>query len=61
MPDDILEKSGVKAARAAFAHVPVAKTEKLADADAIIFGTPMRFGNMCTRMRNFLDQTSGLR
>jgi NAD(P)H dehydrogenase (quinone) len=35
VPDDILEKSGAKAARIAFAHVPVAKPEKLADADAI--------------------------
>lgn len=60
VPDDILEKSGAKAARAAFADVPVAKPEKLADADAIIFGTPTRFGNMCAQMRNFLDQTGGL-
>jgi NAD(P)H:quinone oxidoreductase type IV len=60
VPDDILEKSGAKAARAAFADVPVAKPEKLAEADAIIFGTPTRFGNMCAQMRNFLDQTGGL-
>ena len=60
VPDDILEKTGAKAARTAFAHVPVAKPEKLADADAIIFGTPTRFGNMCAQMRNFLDQTGGL-
>jgi NAD(P)H:quinone oxidoreductase type IV len=57
VPDDILEKSGANAARTAFAHVPVAKPEKLADADAIIFGTPTRFGNMCAQMRNFLNQT----
>ena len=57
VPHDILEKSGAKAARTAFAHVPVAKPEQLADADAIIFGTPTRFGNMCAQMRNFLDQT----
>jgi hypothetical protein len=55
VPDDILEKTGAKAARTAFAHVPVAKPEKLADADAIIFGTPTRFGNMCAQMRNFLE------
>ena len=60
VPDDILEKSGAKAARAAFARVPVAKPGQLADADAIIFGTPTRFGNMCAQMRNFLDQTGGL-
>jgi NAD(P)H dehydrogenase (quinone) len=60
VPDDVLEKSGAKAARAAFAQVPVARPDQLADADAIIFGTPTRFGNMCAQMRNFLDQTGGL-
>jgi NAD(P)H dehydrogenase (quinone) len=60
MPDEVLEKSGAKAARAAFAHVPLATVEQLAQADAIIFGTPTRFGNMCAQMRNFLDQTGGL-
>ena len=33
---------------------------ELADYDAIIFGTPTRFGNMASQMRNFLDQTGGL-
>jgi NAD(P)H dehydrogenase (quinone) len=60
VPDAVLEKSGAKAPRAAFAHVPVATPEQLSDADAIIFGTPTRFGNMCAQMRNFLDQTGGL-
>jgi len=60
VPDEVLEKSGAKAARSVFAHVPVARPEQLADADAIIFGTPTRFGNMCAQMRNFLDQTGGL-
>jgi len=39
---------------------PIAKPDELADYDAIIFGTPTRFGNMCGQMRNFLDQTGGL-
>ena len=60
VPDDKLEKSGAKAAREAFADVPVAKPAQLADADAILFGTPTRFGNMCAQMRNFLDQTTRL-
>lgn len=60
VPDEVLERSGAKQVRAAFAHVPVAKPEDLADADAIIFGTPTRFGNMCSQMRNFLDQTGVL-
>ena len=60
VPEAVLEKSGAKAARQAFAHVPVAAPRQLADADAIIFGTPTRFGNMCAQMRNFLDQTGSL-
>lgn len=60
VPDDILEKSGAKAARKAFAHIPMARVELLPDAAAIIFGTPSRFGNMAAQMRNFLDQTGGL-
>ncbi len=40
--------------------VPVATVEELAGYDAIIFGTPTRFGNMAAQMKNFLDQTGGL-
>ena len=60
MPDDVLERIGAKAAQAQFAHVPVAKPGDLADADAIIIGTPTRFGNMAAQMRNFWDQTGQL-
>jgi NAD(P)H dehydrogenase (quinone) len=60
MPEDVLEKYGAKAAKTAFAKVPVATVDQLADAHAIIFGTPTRFGNMAAQMRNFLDQTGGL-
>jgi NAD(P)H dehydrogenase (quinone) len=60
VPEEVLEKSGAKQARAAFAHVPVMRVEQLPEADALIFGTPTRFGNMCAQMRNFLDQTGGL-
>ena len=60
IPDDRLEASGAKAAREGFAHLPVIKPDDLASADAVIFGTPTRFGNMCAQMRNFLDQTSQL-
>ena len=56
MPDDIAKKAGVKLNQAA----QVAKPEELADYDAIIFGTPTRFGNMAAQMRNFLDQTGSL-
>jgi NAD(P)H dehydrogenase (quinone) len=60
MPDDVLEKYGAKAAKAAFAQVPIATVDQLPEAHAIIFGTPTRFGNMAAQMRNFLDQTGGL-
>src|SRR5699024_5004490 len=56
VPEGVLEKSGAAKARAAFAHVPVARPEQLVEPDAIIFGTPTRFGNMCGQMRNFVDQ-----
>jgi len=56
MPEDVARKAGVKLDQAA----PIAKPEELADYDAVIFGTPTRFGNMASQMRNFLDQTGGL-
>lgn len=60
MTDDAIEQAGAAKTRAAFAHVPVATVDRLAEADALIFGTPTRFGNMCSQMRQFLDQTGKL-
>ena len=60
VPEAALERTGAVKARAAFANIPVASVDHLASADAIIIGTPTRFGNMCAQMRNFLDQTGGL-
>jgi NAD(P)H dehydrogenase (quinone) len=60
MPEDVLEKYGAKAAKAAFSKVPIATVDQLPEAHAIIFGTPTRFGNMAAQMRNFLDQTGPL-
>ncbi len=56
----MLERYGAKAAQAVHAHIPVATPDQLSEADAIIFGTPTRFGNMCAQMRNFIDQTGKL-
>ncbi len=56
VPDDVAEKAGMKRDQAA----PLADPQELADYDAVIFGTPTRFGNMAAQMRNFLDQTGGL-
>jgi len=60
VPEDILESSGAKAARQTFADVPYIKPEQLAEADAIIFGAPTRYGVMAAQMKNFLDQTGAL-
>lgn len=53
IPEDKAREAGVKLDQEA----PVASVDDLTDYDAIIFGTPTRFGNMCAQMRNFLDQT----
>lgn len=57
---DILGKMGAVEAQKALAAIPVATIEDLEAADAIVFGTPTRFGNMCGQMRQFLDATGGL-
>jgi len=60
LPDDVLGKMGALESQKNMAHVPVCTAEELVEADAIIFGTPTRFGNMCGQMRQFLDSTGGL-
>ena len=60
LPTEVLEKMGAVEAQKALSHVPVCTVEELAGADAIIFGTPTRFGNMCGQMRQFLDATGSL-
>ncbi len=60
LSDEILEKMGALKTQKSLAHVPVCNVDELAAADAIIFGTPTRFGNMCGQMRQFLDATGGL-
>jgi NAD(P)H dehydrogenase (quinone) len=57
---DVIEAMGATEAQKAFAHVPIATVDDLADAGAVIFGTPTRFGNMAGQMRQFLDGTGGL-
>jgi NAD(P)H dehydrogenase (quinone) len=60
LPEEVLKKMGALEIQKAQAHVPVCTLDDLASADAIIFGTPTRFGNMCGQMRQFLDTTGGL-
>lgn len=60
LPDEILVKMGAQEAQKAFAHIPIATPQELAEYDAIIFGAPTRFGMMAAQMKAFLDATGGL-
>ena len=60
LTEEVLGKMDALEAQKGLAHVPVCTVNELATADAIIFGTPTRFGNMCGQMRQFLDATGGL-
>ena len=60
LPEEVLQKMGALETQKSLAHVPVCQVEELAAADAIIFGAPTRFGNMCGQMRQFLDATGVL-
>jgi len=56
MPLEVAQRAGVKLDQAA----AVAKPTELADYDAILIGTPTRYGRMASQMANFLDQTGSL-
>lgn len=60
LPEAVLQKMGAVEAQKSMSHVPICTVEALASADAVIFGTPTRFGNMCGQMRQFLDATGKL-
>ena len=60
LSEEVLGKMGALEAQKSMANIPVCKVDELAGADAIIFGTPTRFGNMCGQMRQFLDATGQL-
>src|SRR5690349_9914594 len=56
MSEEVAQRVGAKLDQKA----PIATVDELQNYNAIIFGTPTRFGNMCAQMRNFLDQTGKL-
>jgi NAD(P)H dehydrogenase (quinone) len=60
LPENILKQIGAIEAQKTFSHIPICTVDELASADAIIFGTPTRYGNMCAQMRAFLDATGPL-
>jgi NAD(P)H dehydrogenase (quinone) len=60
LSEDVIEKMGALAVQKSLVHIPICEVDELATADAILFGTPTRFGNMCGQMRQFLDGTGQL-
>ena len=60
LSEEILTKMGAIEPQKCFSHIPVCTVDELVEADAIIFGTPTRFGNMCGQMKQFLDATGKL-
>ena len=60
LPKEVLEKVGAIEPQKKFSHIPICTPKELASADAVIFGTPTRFGNMCGQMRQFFDATGGI-
>ncbi len=60
LPHEVLEKMHAVEAKKSFAHVPVADPHALAEADAVILGTPTRYGSASASMQAFLDATGGL-
>jgi NAD(P)H dehydrogenase (quinone) len=60
LPEAVLEKMGAIEGQKMQAQVPICTVDELGEAEAIIFGTPTRFGNMCGQMRQFMDATGKL-
>ena len=60
LSDDILKKMGALETQKKLSSIKVCTLDDLIAADAIIFGTPTRFGNMCGQMRQFLDATGSI-
>jgi NAD(P)H dehydrogenase (quinone) len=60
LSDEILDKMHAREARRTFAHIPFADPQQLVDADAIIIGSPTRYGSVTASMQNFLDATGSL-
>lgn len=60
LPKDLLDKIGATEAQKAFSHIPVATPQELEQYDAIIIGTPTRYGNVCGQIQAYLDSTGAL-
>jgi len=60
LPQNVIDDERIKKAKQMQKDIPVARLEDMEDIDGVILGSPTRFGNMCSQLRNFLDQTGGL-
>lgn len=60
LPNEVLKKMGADQTVKQFGNIKEATMDNLSEADAVIFGTPTRFGNMSAQMRTFLDRTGKL-
>jgi NAD(P)H dehydrogenase (quinone) len=61
LPQEVIQKvPRIQEAKEKQKHVPIADPMELPEYDAIIWGTPTRYGNVCSQVRNFIDQTSSL-
>ncbi|MCX7926947.1 MAG: NAD(P)H:quinone oxidoreductase [Candidatus Omnitrophica bacterium] len=60
LPEEVIKKMGAYEAQKLFAHIPICTVDELQEAQAVIFGTPTRFGNMAAQMKQFLDATGRL-
>lgn len=60
LPPEVLNKMGAAEAKKTFSHIPLADPKRLVDADAIIIGSPTRYGSATAQMRAFIDATGSL-
>ena len=56
VPEEVARESHYKLDQPA----PIATVDELVGYDAIVIGTPTRYGNMAAQMKQFIDQTGGL-
>lgn len=60
LPDEVRQMEGVASAIERQAHVAEATVDELPGFDAVIFGSPTRYGSKTAQLQNFMDQTGGL-
>lgn len=56
LPEEVLVKMGALDAVRSLEDLPLATPEGIEGADAVVFGSPTRFGNMSAQLKTFFDQ-----